>query len=90
MLSFGEQPSSLMAECSLPARPNGVSVSRLSLILEDSAPQKYCLSARACLGILNRADKRGKELPKELREALENQTRSRTDEEDVDPFEEES
>ena len=34
---------------------------------------KYYLSARACLGILRRAEKRGKELPKELKEALERQ-----------------
>ena len=44
--------------------------SRLSEILED-APDKYRLSARACIGILNRASRRGKELPKELKEALE-------------------
>jgi hypothetical protein len=31
------------------------------------------LSARACQGILNRASRRGKELPGELREALERQ-----------------
>ena len=71
--SFGEQPSMLMAECSLPELPNGVNVSRLSQILQDSAPQKYYLSARACQGILNRASRRGKELPKELRDVLEQQ-----------------
>ena len=75
MHSFGEQPSSLMEECSFPALPNGVSVSRLSQILEDSPPRKYCLSARACEGILRRAEKRGKELPKELHDALVNQCR---------------
>ena len=53
--------------------PREENVSRLSQILEDSAPQKYSLSARACAGILNRAQKRGKELPNELREALERQ-----------------
>ena len=47
--------------------------SLLSQILEDTPPQKYFLSAKACQGILNRASRRGKELPKELREALENQ-----------------
>ena len=60
MHSFGESPREENA-------------SRLSQILEDSAPQKYSLSARACAGILNRAQKRGKELPSELREALERQ-----------------
>ena len=57
MHSFGESPREENA-------------SRLSQILEDSPPQKYCLSARACEGILRRAEKRGKELPKELHEAL--------------------
>ena len=57
MPSFGESPREENA-------------SRLSQILEDSAPQKYSLSARAVVGILNRAQKRGKELPPELKEAL--------------------
>lgn len=61
-LSFGEYPSE-------------ENVSRLSQILEDSAHPKYSLSARACNGILNRALKRGKELPKELKTALEKQAR---------------
>ena len=73
MDSTGEQPSMLMAECSFPARPSGVSVSRLSQILEDSPHQRYSLSARACQGILNRANKRGKQLPEELETALRNQ-----------------
>ena len=60
MHSFGESPKE-------------ENVSRLSQILEDSPPPKYCLSARACEGILRRAEKRGKELPRELREALERQ-----------------
>ena len=60
MHSFGESPRE-------------ENVSRLSQILEDSAPPKYSLSAKACDGILRRAEKRGKELPKELRDALVNQ-----------------
>lgn len=60
MHSFGESPSE-------------ENVSRLSQILQDSAPQKYCLSAAACTGILRRAAKRGKELPEILRNALESQ-----------------
>ena len=60
MHSFGESPREENA-------------SRLSQILEDSPPPKYSLSARACQGILNRASRRGKELPGELREALERQ-----------------
>ena len=74
MPSFGEQPNMLMTECSFGELHNGVSVSRLSQILVDSPLQKYCLSARACDGILRRAERRGKELPKELREALEQQS----------------
>ena len=53
--------------------PRGESASRLSQILEDSPHPKYSLSARACVGILNRANKRGKALPPELKEALERQ-----------------
>ena len=44
--------------------------STLSQILEANAPEKYYLSAKACKGILRRADKRGKELPKMLKDAL--------------------
>ena len=73
MRSFGERPNSLTEELSAPALPNGVSASRLSQILEDSAHPKYSLSARACLGILNRAKRRGKALPTELEEALKAQ-----------------
>ena len=53
--------------------PREENASHLSQILEDSAQPKYCLSARACTGILNRAEKRGKELPEILKTALENQ-----------------
>ena len=48
--------------------------SHLSQILEDSPHPKYFLSAKACLGILNRADRKGKILPPKLREALERQS----------------
>ncbi len=54
------------------AWPNGASACSLSSVLETGPiPEKYYLSARACSGILRRADKRGKQLPKALREALE-------------------
>ena len=39
-------------------------------ILELNAPEKYNLSAKACLGVLRRAEKRGKQLPPMLKEAL--------------------
>ena len=50
--------------------PNVAVESRLSQILEDRPHPKYCLSAKACQGILNRATKRGKTLPSILEEAL--------------------
>ena len=58
MRSFGECPSAAVE-------------SHLSQILEENPHQKYCLSAKACQGILNRAARRGKILPEALRQALE-------------------
>ena len=59
--SFGESPSVAAA-------------SRLSQILEDNPHPKYFLSAKACQGILRRAERRGKELPEMLKAALEMQS----------------
>ena len=42
----------------------------LSSILEANVPEKYYLSAKACEGILRRAQKRKKKLPQMLEEAL--------------------
>ena len=55
----------------LSERPRLENPSLLSEILEPDADPKYMLSPKACLGILNRAERRGKELPPELKEALE-------------------
>jgi hypothetical protein len=57
--------------------PNEEKESFLSRILQPmtDVPEKYYLSAKACLGILRRAQERGKELPEELRIALERQAR---------------
>lgn len=55
--SFGECPSDAVE-------------SRLSQILEDTPHPKYSLSAKACAGILRRAERRGKKLPPELEAAL--------------------
>ena len=52
---------------------NGGAESRLSQILQGGQLRKYYLSAKACQGILNRAKRRGKELPEMLRIALEQQ-----------------
>lgn len=59
--------------------PREENASLLSQILEDSPHQKYFLSEKACLGILKRAERRGKELPPELKEALLTQSRSRSE-----------
>ena len=50
---------------------NAAGASSLSEVLEARAPQTYSLSARACSGIIRRAEKRGKPLPEILRKALE-------------------
>ena len=44
--------------------------SSLSATLEENADPSLNLSARACQGILSRAERRGKELPEELKTAL--------------------
>ena len=53
--------------------PKDADVSFLSDILEpmEERLQRYCLSSTACKGILRRAEKRGKTLPSQLKEALE-------------------
>ena len=51
--------------------PSAAVESTLSSILEANAPEKYYLSAKACEGILRRAERRGKELPPMLKTALE-------------------
>lgn len=53
--------------------PREENESRLSQILQDSVQQKFYLSERACVGILNRAEKRGKTLPEILKNALMSQ-----------------
>ena len=60
MHSFGEYPKE-------------ENESHLSQILQDTVPEKYSLSEKACRGILTRANRRGKALPDVLREALEKQ-----------------
>lgn len=52
------------------ASPREERGSSLSQILEDSPHPKYYLSPRACMGILRRAQERGKELPEKLEQAL--------------------
>ena len=59
--------------------PREENASRLSQILEACPHPKYSLSARACEGILRRAERRGKELPPELKTALEQQSVSKNE-----------
>ena len=49
---------------------SGAGVSFLSDALQTDVPQRYCLSPRACQGIINRAEKRGTSLPEPLGEVL--------------------
>ena len=51
--------------------PRDAEESTLWQILQEGAPERYCLSAKACEGILRRAERRGKALPQILRDALE-------------------
>ena len=62
---LGEYTTRSFGEC-----PREENASRLSQILEDCPHQKYSLSAKACQGILNRAERRGKKLPEQLEAAL--------------------
>ena len=51
--------------------PNDAAVCSLSQVLEQtSIPQRFFLSSTACAGILRRAEKRGKQLPQQLQDAL--------------------
>lgn len=52
------------------AFPSVENESILSEILEQTVPDKYFLSAKACWGILSRAEKREKEVPTILKIAL--------------------
>ena len=70
MHSFGECPSEERE-------------SHLSQILEVNPHRKYCLSARACQGILNRAERRGKILPEILYKTLIKQAQSASKNEQV-------
>lgn len=51
--------------------PKDAAVCSLSEVLEMEVAPKYYLSPKACLGILSRAERRGKPLPTHLRRALE-------------------
>ena len=54
----------------LSEKPRVENPTLLSDVLDEDADPKYNLSSKACRGILNRANKRGKKLPEVLEEAL--------------------
>ena len=56
--------------------PREENASFLSQILQRIVPEKYYLTAKACLGILRRSLERGKALPEILRKALERQAKT--------------
>ena len=62
---LGEYTTHSFGEC-----PSEERESRLSQILQGGELQKYYLSAKACQGILRRAETRGKKLPEILEKAL--------------------
>ena len=71
---LGEFTMHSFGEC-----PNVENVSLLSQILEENPLPKYSLSARACAGILRRAESRGKKLPELLEETLKRQSASKSE-----------
>ena len=73
LMSGGEQQEKYYLNCS--EKPLMEKKIRLSDILEESANPKYNLSAKACEGILRRANARGKKLPEVLEKALIAQSR---------------
>lgn len=54
--------------------PNVPVETKLSQILEENPDPKYNLTAKACAGILRRAERRGKQLPEALKAVLELQS----------------
>lgn len=71
-LRTGEKPSETAVQEMLSVwGPHSVAEeSRLSQILEVNPLPKYNLTAKACQGILRRAERRGKDLPERLKAVL--------------------
>ncbi len=83
--AYWDMNSPLLGEFSMlntGVSPKDVKESFLSQILEDTPHPKYYLSKTACLGILRRARARRKDLPKQLKIALEIQGGAEGAEED--------
>ena len=64
------QPPKYCLTLNIGEKPREPNPTKLSQVLEQNPDPKYNLSATACQGILRRAEKRGKELPPELKAAL--------------------
>lgn len=71
--SMGTPQQTYCLTLNIGEKPREPNPSRLSEILQDEVNPKYNLSEKACLGILKRARKRGKELPEILENALKAQ-----------------
>lgn len=76
---LGEYTTRSFGEC-----PSEENVSRLSAILEGCPHQRYSLSAKACAGILRRAERRGKELPEPLKQVLIQQSQGASPQEQTE------
>lgn len=72
LTSGGCLPQEYVLNCG--EKPCKVIPTKLSEILEENPDPKYNLSAKACQGILRRAEKRGKELPELLKGTLMKQS----------------
>ena len=73
--SGGYQHQKFYLTLNIGEKPREPNPTKLSQILEENADPKYRLSSKACQGILNRAERRGKELPTELKAALGEQAK---------------
>lgn len=69
-ISMDSPPRPFYLTMNIGEKPREPNPTRLSEILEDNPDPKYSLTAKACEGILRRAERRGKPLPAELKEAL--------------------
>lgn len=78
-ISTGSQHPRFCLTLNCGEKPRTPIPTKLSEILEEDPDPTYRLSPRACQGILNRAARRGKELPPELKAALEEQSASRSE-----------
>ena len=70
LLDPKEQQPGEFSTLNISESPNDAVECSLSAILIPNAPARYYLSAKACAGILRRAENRGKKLPERLETVL--------------------